>query len=92
MEKRLGLLAKIVLALLTLGGAESLYWLLFSLWMLAYPRANYQVWRVRFAIHLGVTLLIGACWTALLIWLLRQRRRSHRCSISADNGESTAAR
>ncbi len=60
--------------LLTLAGAHSLYWLLFSIWMTAYPFADLSVWGIRFYVWLSATLLIAVCLTALLVWLIRQRR------------------
>ncbi len=62
--------------LLTLAGAYSLYWVLFSIWMTAYPFADLHVWRIHFYVWLSATLLIAVCWTALLVWLIRRKRAS----------------
>jgi hypothetical protein len=64
------------MVVLTLAGLDSLYWLLFSLWMLAYPMADPVIWRPRFYAWLGITVLIGFLWIALCIWLSRQRKRA----------------
>jgi hypothetical protein len=61
------------LVALTLGGLFSLYQVLFDLWMLAYPFADPNVWRTRFYFRLATTIIIGASWIALAVWLYRRR-------------------
>jgi len=64
----------IALGLLTLAGMISVYCLAFSVWMTAYPFADLHLWRVRFYIWAAASVLIGACWVATLIWLLRRKQ------------------
>ena len=51
--------AKIALVLLTLGEIDSIYWVLFSAWMTAYPFANSSLWRTRLYLWLTASLLTG---------------------------------
>jgi len=71
-------LAWVALGLLSLGGALSMYFLAFSVWMTAYPYADLITWRTRFYQRLAITLLIGALWIATVWWLLRHRIRTER--------------
>jgi hypothetical protein len=68
--------AGIALGILTLGGLVSLYQVLFDAWMTAYPFANAGEWRLRFYERLATTIVIGALWSALALWIFRHRRRA----------------
>lgn len=75
-NKRL-LWAKVILALLTLVAAFSLYQVIFCAWMTAYVAPeNVGEWRGRFYIRLTTSLVVGMLWIAAVIWLIRQKRRS----------------
>jgi heme/copper-type cytochrome/quinol oxidase subunit 2 len=73
-NKRL-LWAKIALVLLTLGEMVSVYQVLFCAWMTAYQPASASEWRARFYVRLTTSVLIGLLWIALVVWLIRQRRK-----------------
>jgi predicted Abi (CAAX) family protease len=60
------------LVVLMLGGLFSIYFLFFSLWMLAYPKADPVFWRPIFYQRLTITGLIGVLWIVLCLWLFRQ--------------------
>jgi hypothetical protein len=77
MPKKQTLCGTIVVALLTFAGMYSLYWLLFSAWMMAYPFASHGFWRVRFYMWLATSIFIGAVWSGLVVWLVRRRRTSN---------------
>lgn len=62
------------LVALTLGGLLSFYYLAFSVWMMAYPKADPEFWRPRFYERLGLTVLIGFLWIVLCIWLFKHRK------------------
>jgi hypothetical protein len=51
----------------------SVYQVLFSLWMTAYPYADINFWRPHFHLRLVQTVLIGVLWTALVVWMFRRR-------------------
>ncbi len=68
--------AGIGLLVLTVAGMASVYQLLFSLWMTAYPFADIDFWRPHFYFRLAQTVLIGVFWTGLAVWKYRNRRRS----------------
>jgi hypothetical protein len=70
------ILLAILLAILTLAGLDCLYWLSFSVWMLAYPFAQVSVWRIRFYIWLIAAVLVSFLWLFTLIWLIREIRRA----------------
>jgi cbb3-type cytochrome oxidase subunit 3 len=76
MIKKQRLWAKIFLALLTLCGIYSVYWMLGSVWLMGDLRADPSGWRTMAYICLGESILIGFCWIALLVWLLTQPRKS----------------
>jgi hypothetical protein len=65
---------------LTIGGAISVYQILFDVWMTAYPFANAHEWRVRFYIRLATIIVIGLLWIVLAVWLYRQRRQGQEIS------------
>lgn len=69
------LCGRVALAFLTLAGMYSIYWLLFSVWMMAYPFADKLVWRSRLYIWLSVSGVIGLLWGVVVVWLFRRRRR-----------------
>jgi hypothetical protein len=71
--KRL-LWARIALIILPLCGLISIYQVLFDMWMTAYPFADTHVWRMRFYVRLGTTVVIGVCWIALAVWLYSRNR------------------
>jgi hypothetical protein len=64
-----------MLTLLTLGGLLSVYQLLFSVWMTAYPHVDTDAWHTRFYERLAITIVIGFFWSILAVWLFRHRRR-----------------
>lgn len=64
-----------MLTLLTLGGLLSVYQLLFSVWMTAYPHVDTGAWRTRFYERLAITIVIGFFWSTLAVWRFRHRRR-----------------
>ena len=64
-----------LLTLLTLGGLCSMYYLLFAVWMTAYPKVDTVAWRLRFYERLVTTAVIGLFWGALAVWLYRHRER-----------------
>lgn len=64
----------VLISFLTLGGLLSLYQTLFDLWMTAYPYADAGVWAGRLYLRLATTTVIAIFWTALVVWLWRQRR------------------
>jgi len=65
--------AGIGLTCLTVAGMVSVYQVLFSLWMTAYPYADINFWRPHFHLRLVQTVLIGVLWTALVVWMFRRR-------------------
>jgi hypothetical protein len=68
--------AKVALVLLTLGAMYSVYWLLFSLWMTSYPFANLKTSWSRLYLWLIISIIVGAFWSALVVWLFRQKAGS----------------
>lgn len=64
-------LAWSLLALSTLGGMVSVYFLLFSIWMTAHPRYDSEAWRTRFYERLAITALDGLIWVGSIVWLFR---------------------
>jgi hypothetical protein len=66
--------AIVLICLLTFGGLVSAYQTLFDLWMTAYPYADASVWAGRLYLRLATTIIIAILWTALAVWLWRQRR------------------
>jgi hypothetical protein len=74
MARRRLVAAWLGLVILTLGGMYSVYFLLFSLWMLAYPKADPVSWRPIFYQRLTISGLIGVLWVMLCIWLSQQRK------------------
>jgi hypothetical protein len=68
--------AKVALVLLTLGAMYSVYWLLFSLWMTSYPFANLKTSWSRLYLWLIISIIVGAFWSALAVWLFRQKTRN----------------
>jgi hypothetical protein len=51
----------------------SVYQVLFSLWMTAYPYADINFWRPHLYLRLAQTVLIGMLWSALAVWMFRKR-------------------
>jgi hypothetical protein len=64
--------AGIGLTFLTVAAMVSVYQVLFSLWMTAYPYADINSWRPHFYLRLAQTALIGMLWTALVVWMFRR--------------------
>jgi len=62
------------LIVLTLAGIASVYQVLFSLWMTAYPMADINFWRPHLYLRLGQTLLIGLFWVGLAVWMVRMKK------------------
>jgi hypothetical protein len=60
-----------LLALSTLGGMISVYWLLFALWMTAHPLYDSPAWRIRVYERFAITVLDAVIWVASIIWLFR---------------------
>ena len=77
--------AAVLLILLTIAGLISLYQVAFDVWMTAYPYANTDVWKQRLCVRLITTVVIGALWIIVVVWLIRARRRGHS---RATNGRS----
>jgi hypothetical protein len=71
--------AALALFVLTLSALLSVYQLLFVLfaaWMTAYPKVSAE-WHPRIYVRLAITVGIGICWSALAIWMFRQKRISN---------------
>lgn len=62
------------LTLLSFCGMMSAYFVLFAAWMTAYPYADLAAWHTRFYQRLVITVLIGALWGVVALWLFRHRR------------------
>jgi hypothetical protein len=60
-----------LLALSTLGGIVSVYYLLFSIWMTAHPLYDSQAWHIRVYERFGITALDGLVWVGSILWLWR---------------------
>lgn len=60
-----------LLALSTLGGLISVYFLLFSVWMSAHPRYDSPAWHTRYYERLAITTLDGLIWVGSIVWLSR---------------------
>jgi hypothetical protein len=67
--------AGMALFVLTMAGLLTLYQVLFDVWMTAYPFANTNEWRTRLYVRVVTFILIGVFWSALVTWMVRQRRR-----------------
>jgi hypothetical protein len=67
--------ASMALFVLTMAGLLTLYQVLFDVWMTAYPFANTNEWRTRLYVRVATFILIGVFWSALVAWMVRQRRR-----------------
>ncbi|MGA3228117.1 MAG: hypothetical protein ABSC65_30425 [Acidobacteriaceae bacterium] len=67
--------AGMALFVLTMAGLTTLYQVLFDVWMTAYPFANTNEWRTRLYVRVATFVLIGVFWSALVAWMVRQRRR-----------------
>ena len=63
-----------LLALSTLGGIVSVYYLLFSLWMTAHPLYDSQAWHIRVYERFGITALDGLVWVGSILWLWRMAK------------------
>ena len=61
------------LIFLTVAGMVSVYQVLFSLWMTAYPYADINFWRPHLYIRLAQTVIIAVLWGTLAVWILRKR-------------------
>jgi hypothetical protein len=73
MIKKRRLWAKILLASLTLCGMYSTYWTLGSVWVMGESHQDPRVWRTRAYIWLTESILIGICWSGLLVWLVCEK-------------------
>jgi len=62
------------LALSTLGGIVSVYYLLFSIWMTAHPLYDSQAWHIRVYERFGITALDGLVWVGSILWLWRMAK------------------
>jgi hypothetical protein len=60
-----------LLALSTLGGLLSVYWLLFALWMSAHPLYDSHAWHVRVYERFAFTIADGLVWVGAIVWLWR---------------------
>jgi hypothetical protein len=60
-----------LLALSTLGGMMSVYFLLFSIWMTAHPLYDSRAWRIRVYERLAITVLDGLIWAGSIVWVIR---------------------
>jgi len=67
--------AGMALFVLTMAGLTTLYQVLFDVWMTAYPFANTNEWRTRLCIRLVTFVVIGFVWSAIVVWLVRHRRK-----------------
>ena len=63
-----------LLALSTLGGIVSVYYLLFSIWMTAHPLYDSQAWHIRVYERFGITALDGLVWVGAILWLWRMAK------------------
>jgi hypothetical protein len=57
---------------LTLTGMNCAYWLL---WMMAYPQADHNLWRVRFYLWLAATVAVATVWGWLALGFIRRKER-----------------
>jgi len=64
------------LVLLTLAGLLSMYEVLFSLWMTAYPMADINFWRQHLYFKLVQAVMVAIAWIVLAVWLFRARHRN----------------
>lgn len=87
MMRKLG--AWSLLALSTLGGVISVYWLLFAIWMTAHPLYDSPMWRVRVYERLGVTVLDGVIWIGSIVWVLRMSSADSARSVADRDGQIT---
>jgi hypothetical protein len=78
--------AGVALSVLTLGGLVSLYWVMFDVWMTAYPFVNPNDWRMRLYIHLFATVVIGLLWGILAVWLFRHGKQTSETQQSPAAG------
>lgn len=67
-----------LLALSTLGGIVSVYYLLFSIWMSAHPLYDSDAWHTRYYERLAITALDGLVWIGSILWLLRLSANAER--------------
>ena len=74
---------KIILGMLTLLEALSVYQALFCAWMTASSPANLDEWRTRFYIRLTTAIVVGILGIGLVIWLVRQKRKSGKPETSS---------
>ena len=74
---------KIILGLLTLLEALSVYQVLFCAWMTASSPASLDEWRTRFYVRLTTAIVVGILWIGLVIWLVRQKRKSGKLKTSS---------
>ncbi len=66
---------KLILAFLVLVEMFCMYWLLFSIWMTAYPFANRVLWRSRVCVWALLSCIVGLSLIATVIRIFRQRRK-----------------
>jgi len=64
-----------LLILITLVGLDALYWLLFFLWRSAAEPARHALWNSHICIWLAVSVAALVVWSALVVWMLRDRRK-----------------
>jgi hypothetical protein len=74
-------LAWSLLALSTLGGTLSVYFLLFSVWMSAHPRYDSDARHTRYDERLGITALDGLVWVGSTVWLFRMAGKAEKTAI-----------
>ena len=68
---------KLFLAFLAVVELFCMYWLLFSVWMTAYPFADKLLWRSRVYVWALLSGIIGLSLVAIIIWLFRHRRKEN---------------
>lgn len=68
------------LGALTLSGMDAIYWLLFSVWMTAYPFAANGIWKQRFYFWLAAAVLI-ALLCSFLFWRLYRATRKPKQNL-----------
>jgi len=80
-------LAWSLLALSTLGGMLSDYFLLFSIWMTAHPRYDSEAWHTRYYERLAITALDGLIWVGSIVWLFRMAGKAEKTAIHQNDAQ-----
>jgi hypothetical protein len=80
-------LAWSLLALSTLGGLISVYFLLFSIWMSAHPRYDSDAWHTRYYERLAITALDGIIWVGSIVWLVRLTGNAEKTASHENNAQ-----